>query len=310
VKSILKKLLLGIHHPKEYICASAGEISGGLDCFVFVNGEKIPANDDLLFLGYRPLVMCWITEKFKGEKLTVLFQRKDNSEKIATLELKLEKEFLLGEKRILFFHGISSAQKFESGFHQFMFKGYDRFRSKGPANIDLNPQLYNQVKIAYSIPREIKLVSLCNEKGCNIFPTDLHGRAGKEHYLISLRNDKKASKQFEEIKKLALWTINAEYAAEAYAMGKNHSLDLRGKENFSLTGNQSPAFNFPGPVGALACEEFELEKTLCDIGIHRIFLLRSKSVASVPDQRRLIHLHRSYVQWHIKMGFHFTESGR
>jgi hypothetical protein len=66
VKSILKKILLGIHHPKEYIAAGAGEIQGGLNCFILTNGQKVPAENNLLFLGYSPLVMGWITEDFSG----------------------------------------------------------------------------------------------------------------------------------------------------------------------------------------------------------------------------------------------------
>jgi hypothetical protein len=310
VKSSLKKLLFGIHHPKEYICAPAGEISGGLNCFAIVNGEKAAVTENFLFLGYRPLIMGWLAEKFDGNQLTVLFERKDNSETVAKLNLKLVKEFQSGENKLFFFTGISSTQEFESGFHQFMFKWHDRFRSKGPGNIDLDPELYNQVKIAYSIPREIKLVTLCNEKGFNVFPTDLHGKVGNEHYLISLRHDKKACAQLEETGKLALWTVDAKHASEVYAMGKNHSQDLAPKEKFSFTENESALFHFPEPVGAIGCEEFEIEKIIGDVGIHRLFLLKSKSVPLIPDPRRLVHLHRSYVQWHVKTGFPFTEAKR
>ena len=310
MKSILKKALFGIDHPKEYICASAGEISGGLNCYALVNGEKILVTENLLFLGYRPLIMGWITEKFDGKELTISFERKDNAKIVAGLTLRLEKEIPLAEKTLFLFKGISSKQQFESAFHQFMFKWYDRFRPKQAGNIDLDPALYNEVKIAYSIPREIKLITLGNENDFNVFPTDLHGRAGNVEYIISLRHDKKACAQVMETGKLALWTVNAKHVAEIYALGKNHSRDLSAKENHSFTTNQSPLFHFPEPFGAINCEELELQKTIADIGIHRILLFKSNSGSANSDPKRLVHLHRSYLQWHIKNGFAFTEAKR
>ncbi|MDQ3111387.1 MAG: hypothetical protein M3R17_15990 [Bacteroidota bacterium] len=50
MKVTLKKALLGIHLPKEYIATSAGEISDGVNCFVLANGQKIPAGYYLFYL--------------------------------------------------------------------------------------------------------------------------------------------------------------------------------------------------------------------------------------------------------------------
>ena len=107
MKSILKKLLLGVIHPQEYICAQAGEIHDALDCFALVNGNKIPVTDGLHFLGYRPLIMGWITEKFEDKDLILLFERKDNGKLIASMTLQLEQKFPLEKndnilKRIIY----------------------------------------------------------------------------------------------------------------------------------------------------------------------------------------------------------------
>ncbi|MEO5641801.1 MAG: hypothetical protein ABIQ40_18875 [Bacteroidia bacterium] len=310
MKSILKKILLGITHPQEYICAAAGTISGGLDCYALVKNERINVTDTLLFLGYRPLVMGWITKNFEGKELELQFVRKDNQALVATLKLKTEKKIPLEEKTIYLFKGIASLQKFESRFHQFMFRLYERLRPKQNGNIDLDPELYNQVKIAYSIPREIKVVTLGKENKWNVFPTDLHGKAGASSYIISLRHDKQPCRQLIETGKLALWSVNADHAQGVYAMGKNHSRDFSSAENFSFTDSESPQFHFPEPAGAIGCEELELQSTIADVGIHRIFLLKPIHANSENDTSRLVHLHRSYLQWHIKNGFPFTEAKR
>jgi hypothetical protein len=310
VKSILKKVLFGIHHPREYISASAGAVSGGLDCFLRANGKEIPVSKEMLFLGYRPLLMGWIAEKCEDEKTVLEFRRKSDGAKMATLHLRLEKQFSLSEKTLFIFKGISSEQSFDSSFHRFMFRWYERFRSKPAGNIDLDQRLYNMVKIAYSIPREIKLVTLEDEKGRNIFPTDLHGKAGSKGYIISLRHDKKACQQVEQIGCLALWTISSKKAKDAYAMGCNHSKDLAAAITYPVTG-ESPLYGFPKPEGALSCCELELEKVIGDFGIHRLLLFKIVSGRGDDDNpERLIHLHRSYVQWHVKNGLTFTEAKR
>lgn len=304
----LKKLFFGINHPQEYTCAKAGDIENVPDCFVISGDKKIKVKDDLLFLGYAPLIFAWTTEeKIQSAGIHVVLQK--DGKKLAELILETQQEILSEGKTIVILKGISSKQYFESAFHQKMFRWYDRFRPKHTGNINLDPEGYNQLKIAYSIPREIKLISLGNETVCNVFPTDLHGPAGKGHYIISLRHDKKACGQVQETGKLALWTMPGENAKEAYALGKNHSKDLSpGRTSF--TSHESPLYHFPEPKGALSVCELELEKAIGDYGIHRLLLFKIVSGQKNENPERLVHVHRSYLQWHLKQGFSFTEIRR
>lgn len=300
----LKKLLFGIERPQEYTCAKAGDVENVLDCFVVAGNKKIKTGNDLLFLGYSPLVFGWVTDDAPGKNIEIHFQ--NNAQTIAKIGLELLNEFPAGEKKLFIFRGISSSQHFETAFHQLMFRWYDRFRKKHASNINLDPGLYNQLKIAYSIPREIKLITLGNENAWNVFPTDLHGPAGNDHYIISLRHDKKACRQAEETGKLALWTVNAENAKDVYALGKNHSKDLSAdRTHFTL--HESHLYHFPEPKGALSGCELELEKVIGDYGIHRLLLFKITSGQKNENPQRLVHVHRTFLQWHLKQGYSFPE---
>jgi hypothetical protein len=308
VKSLLKKLLLGIEHPQEYICAGADDVENVLNSYVLAGDKKIAAGKDLLFLGYSPLIMSLETsEEISNREIIFCLENKDRI--LAKIVLEIQEKFLLEGKFLFLLKGKSSEQKFETGFHQFMLRLYDRFRPKHNFNIDLDPQLYNQVKIAYSLPREIKLITLGKENQWNIFPTDLHGFFGKEHYIISLRHDKKACAQVEENGMLALWSISKNYAQQAYALGKNHSQELSSSTEF-FTENKSLVLHLPEPKGAISCMELKLEKVIGDYGIHRLLLFKIISGNKDENPERLVHLHRSYVQWHLKNGFAFAEEKR
>src|ERR1044072_1105483 len=155
VKSHLKKIFFGIRLPKEYISTFSGGISGGLNCYTGINGIQINLSENLLFLGYKPLLMGISGNReflnlFENKQtLQIDFRRNENSEIIAQLILKKENVFSFEENGIIILSGITGFQKFESPFHQFMFRFYDRSRSKQTGNINLDPNLYNQVKIAY-----------------------------------------------------------------------------------------------------------------------------------------------------------------
>ena len=303
----LKKFLFGINHPLEYICAKAGDVEHPLDCFIITPDKKSKTGNDLLFLGYSPLVFGWHTDELPGKRIEIRLEQR--SQLVAKLELEYQDEILLEGKKLFLFKGIASEQHFDSAFHQMMFRWYDRFRPKHNGNINLDPELYNQLKIAYSIPREIKLITLGDGNAWNIFPTDLHGSVGKDHYLISLRHDKRAGRQVQETAKLALWAVNGENAKEVYALGKNHSKEFsQNKDHF--TSHQSPLYHFPGPLGALSGCELQLDKVIGDYGIHRLLLFKITSGQKAEDPQQLVHVHRSYLQWHLKRGFSFAEIRR
>jgi hypothetical protein len=309
MKTLIKKLLFGIDHSQEYICAGAGGVENVLNSYVLAGDKKISVGKNLLFLGYSPLIMSLETdEEISNRDITFFLENKGRI--LAKIVLEIQGKIPLEGKLLFLLKGKSAEQKFESSFHQFMFRWYERFRPKHSFNVDLDSRLYTQVKIAYSLPREIKLITLGKENKWNIFPTDLHGYSGKEHYIISLRHDKKACAQAEENGKLALWSISKNYSQQAYALGKNHSQELSSSSTEFFTGNKSPVFHLPEPKGAFTCLELELENVIDDYGIHRLLLFKIVSRNKDENPERLVHLHRSYVQWHLRNGFGFEEEKR
>lgn len=81
--------------------------------------------------------------------------------------------------------------------------------------------LYEQVRIAYAMPREIAIITVGNGINFNMFPTDLPEHVGVGWFIGSLRSAGKASKQVQLFKRICISSINPEWHNRAY--------DFRGK---------------------------------------------------------------------------------
>ncbi|MEI9943390.1 MAG: hypothetical protein WDN26_04150 [Chitinophagaceae bacterium] len=78
----------------------------------------------------------------------------------------------------VFYEALKGNHHFVSGFHQSMAAISNMLYNKKPGNVFLKGNLFSQVQIAYSVPRNISLVTLGENELYNLFPTDLHGAHG------------------------------------------------------------------------------------------------------------------------------------
>ena len=155
--------------------------------------------------------------------------------------------------------------------HQFINRQLQRLHSRQSTNVSLNDNLYDQVRIAYAIPRQISIVTVSDGSRINMFPTDLHGPIGENVYAGSLRIGGLANNQVETYKRIVISKVDASFYRESYALGKNHMAELQGVEEFSISPERSHVFDFPLPRAVVSYQELKHIDSL-DYGIHRIHL--------------------------------------
>jgi len=157
--------------------------------------------------------------------------------------------------------------------------------------------IYNQARLMYALPRKISLIVTGENGRYNVCPTDLHGQADEDHYLISLRKNGKLNEQVLEYKKLLLADMEARMYKEVYALGKNHMQELKTPEHFSiLRGDRSSMYGLPLPVNTISYMELELLETT-DMGIHHIHLFKINHRENIKDGSRLMHIHAHYAAY-------------
>jgi flavin reductase (DIM6/NTAB) family NADH-FMN oxidoreductase RutF len=207
-----------------------------------------------------------------------------------------------GDMDIVYYEGIKGEHRFLSSFHQYVIALNNRLYNKNPGNVYLHTNLYKQVQIAYSVPRVISLITVSDGELFNLFPTDLHGTVNEQYYINSLRHEGKACKQVEASRRVVISQVHCDAYKTAYSLGKNHTQDLRSKDNFPFGNTSSSVFQLPLPQLALDYRDLELVQCF-EHGIHKLLLYKivSRQVLS-HEPVTLAHIHNVYATWRHNNG--------
>jgi len=197
---------------------------------------------------------------------------------------------------------VKGSHHFISPFHQFIIQLYNRLYQKKTGNVYLPGNLYKQVQIAYSLPRNISMITVRQNNRFNLFPTDLHGPVNDDLYIISLRHDGKACEQVISSGRILLSQVDCDFYKIAYALGKNHMQDWKEKENYPFSDGVSAHLQLPLPRSALFYRELELQDSFT-CGIHRVMLFKTLYSQRFQDSpSTLAHIHNVYATWRQNNG--------
>jgi flavin reductase (DIM6/NTAB) family NADH-FMN oxidoreductase RutF len=319
VKALLKRILTGLTIEQEYVCLGYEGFRDPLKVFLTLRGvnstEEVTYRH--IFLGYKPLVIA-ITFPIESvtdlsEEICLSFSGNDfsinsnwkgfPSSKVSIARLKMKKIEVrkLSNEHVVFYKGLRGDHKFISYPSQFFNSIAQRVKNRTKDNISLEGNLYDQVRIAYSVPRKISLITVCNDDLMNLFPTDLHGFVGEGFYLSSLRIMGRACQQVEQARKIVISEVDSNQFKVAYQLGKNHMKMMVEKNSFEFSGKFSKTFTIPLPVGVLLYRELELLNSF-DVGIHRILIYKVVYSEKISELQTLAHIHQYYAQWRNDTG--------
>ena len=320
VNDLLRKMLTGIGIRQEYLCVALEELADILSVRL-----ATPASSDTLdvtgthvFLGYRPLLLAIPfadadSPAARAAEVCLSFQAgafaadttwrgfPASSDSIARLHLKKIRERKVGDRLLAYYEGVFGAHRLLGAFHRFMNRWLEQFKQRPEGNVALDPNLYEQVRIAYSLPRIISLVSVGDGERMNLFPTDLHGPVDGAHYTSSLRIGGRACEQVEAGRRIVLSEIAAGAFQLAYRLGKNHMQPPRERSAFELQASPSAMLGLGLPAAVVRYRELEWFEHF-DRGIHRVFMYRVLGEQRVADGPRLAHVHKCYAQWRADRG--------
>jgi flavin reductase (DIM6/NTAB) family NADH-FMN oxidoreductase RutF len=206
---------------------------------------------------------------------------------------------VLGEEVVMFYEGIHGEHLFLNGIHQWVNRQRGKWRPQSPNNVGLPGNLIEQVRIAYSVPRLISIITVRDGTTMNMFPTDLHGALGEKFYAGSLRLGGSANAQIDKYNQVAISEVEPSFYKQAYLLGKNHMRELQSESGFPLARTRTKHLNFPLPAAAVSYRELKKIDSL-DIGIHRIHLYEIiHRQVLLQDKPFLSHIHQYYAQWRL-----------
>ncbi len=221
---------------------------------------------------------------------------------VAQLLLMKIEEKVLDEDAVLFYDGTHGEHVFLSSIHQKINQQHEKWRKQNPNNVDLPGNLVEQVRIAYSAPRRISIITVSDGNLMNMFPTDLHGAVGEKFYAGSLRLGGLANHQIEKYEQIVISEVEPSFYKQAYSLGKNHMRELQKESEFSHHPMRSKKFNFPLPIAVTSYREMKRIDSF-DAGIHRIHLYEVIHRQVIQeDNASLTHIHQYYAQWRLDHG--------
>jgi len=317
-------MLTGISIRQEYLCVALEDLADTVSVHLTTrdNPGVLDVTGTHLFLGYHPLVLAVPFEDAdsaaaRAAEACLGFQAStfvpDSAWRgfptardcIARLHLKKIQERRMGDRLLVFYEGVRGAHRLLGAFHRFMNGWLEQLKRRPEGNVALDPNLYEQVRIAYSLPRIISLVSVGQGEGdrehMNLFPTDLHGPVGDAHYVSSLRVGGRACEQVQAARRIVISEIAADAFQLAYRLGKNHMRPPQERGAFELHPTPSATLGLGVPAAVVRYRELEWYEHL-DCGIHRVFLYRVLREARVNNRPRLAHVHQCYAQWRADRG--------
>jgi flavin reductase (DIM6/NTAB) family NADH-FMN oxidoreductase RutF len=302
----LKKHLTGLTIPQEYVCVDLQNFENPLSVFLLLRNHKsLNVTASHLFLGYKPLIIGLpfdindvnYIEVQNQNKISLCF--KDDASSVAKLELTKIGEKTFGNEVIFFYAGELGTHSFLNPFHQWVNHLREKLRKQAPNNVSLPGNLGEQVRIAYSTPRIISIITTSDSNKMNMFPTDLHGAIGKKYYAGSLRKNGRANEQVEKYGQIVISEVEASFYKQAYTFGRNHMQELQPEDEFQLHTVRSKNFNFPLPSAVISYRELKRINSF-DYGIHLIHLYEVVHEQVVQASKfHLAHIHQFYAQWRI-----------
>lgn len=314
--NFLRKFITGLTIPQEYLCLSMEKLENPLCIFLTTrNKEFWNITSNHLFLGYRPLIMAIVIKKeneaMLAEEMVCLNfvhgepERGDIWNGYLTFKnpqarLILKKMFSknLAGQLVIFYQGYFGEHYFINPLYQNINKQRGKLRKSKSDNISLPGNLYDQVRIAYSVPRIIALMTVSDGDEMNIFPTDLHGPCGNGFYISSLRLGGKANDQIEQTGRALLAFMPVNQYKAVYTLGKNHMKNMAGHSGFPLLPEKSRVLKMPIP--AFALKYYELKRLdSFDAGIHRIHIFHCLHKENISNGHTLAHIHQYYAQWRL-----------
>ncbi len=296
----------GLYYLQEYLCLATETFEQPLHAYLFSKGQVVKDITKLhSFVGYHPLILAMPEKDANSETIDIVFSNQalqpneifSKKDAIASLRLQKINEPSFQTGAISFYEGIHGAHRFVSPFHQYIIGLNNRLYNKKKGNVFLEDNLYKQVQVAYALPRNISLITVGQNNSFNLFPTDLHGTADNQHYIISLRFSGKACRQVENTGKILITGLNSEFYKTVYALGKNHMQEMKPKENFPFGNQVSAHLQLPLPESALSYRELELQDSF-NHGIHKLMLFKILTTQQVQDNlSTLSHIHNAYATW-------------
>ena len=153
--------------------------------------------------------------------------------------------------------------------------------------------------VTFIRPHPLALVSVSTAEGENIFPMNLMGDIGNDHFAFALKDSRLAAHLVAGSGRLAVSNLPLPLCSTAIAMAINHTRPAIDLTQLSFRVRESLTFYLPVPVLATRVRELEVVK-MVKLGSHNLFLARIRSEEVVSNSPQVNIIHGFYQHWRCR----------
>ena len=279
----------------EYICVNQHELTSQIKVLLRSENKSIDVSTAHLLLGYNPLIIAISKQELNSPDGTYTLQFYTNELLCGIIKLQI---LPMVHDSLCFFEGIKAKHSLLNPLQKLM-HGLKQIRAAKSHPLYPDKNRYDQIRVPYSFPRNISVLTLRKGELYNIFPTDLYGEIfrGKE-YIISLRENGKAYEQVKNADEITLSKVASHAFERIYLLGKNHMQDMKALAEFQNHLRESK----PDSKRSISkdCIQYRVLRNKHEIklGIHCLITFSIDEKIDLHLQNdSLSHIHEYYALW-------------
>jgi flavin reductase (DIM6/NTAB) family NADH-FMN oxidoreductase RutF len=179
---------------------------------------------------------------------------------------------------------------------QFAYSQWRNPRRQSTPEIRTPERELHALFVFYICPRPVVLVSVVAGDVGNIFPMDLVGPVGSQHFTLALHSTSRALPLIESSRRVALSSVPVGQTQVAYNLGKNHKRLFVDWSSVPFGLTASPAFALPVPKFSLRIREMEVERVR-PLGSHTLLISRVVEDHCWAEGLQFFQAHGFYEEW-------------
>ncbi len=311
VRKVLKGLVFGSASFPQQCSIGLHDPQSEISVWLHGLGQPRDVTQNNVIASARPFTIgiglerSPISAEAGGTPLSLQFRERDGEQRLlGVIRLRLNEVTTVGLDQVGFFEILSCTNycvpraRLWARYAQY---GYQRWRSRTHpgSNVPMVGREVHSVFVFYICPRPVVLVSVVDGNFTNIFPMDLIGPVGMQHFSLALHSTSTAVPLMERSRRIALSSVPIEQTSVAYQLGRNHNKTSVEADEIPFATTKSAAFALPVPCFALRVREMQIE-SVRTVGSHTLFLARTVEDCQLAEGLQLFFVHGFYQAWRCR----------
>jgi flavin reductase (DIM6/NTAB) family NADH-FMN oxidoreductase RutF len=272
-------------------------------------GESVDVTNRHTIACCAPMVMAVSVEtghpaiRAKGESFSLRFvERKTHERTLGVVRLATSAVLSLGRSELILFKVLGSTNhclpRLRLWTH-YVPEAHSNWRKLPSFDVKMSSSEIRASQVAFIRPHPLVLGSVSSEAVGNIFPMNLMGELGNEHFGFALKDSRRVAHLVARVGQIALSNVPLSLCPIAFKLAANHTKESIAWNQLPFPLKMSRQLRIPVPASAPRVRELKIEQVR-KIGSHTLFVARIVSDETLSDMPVVHTIHGFYQHWRMR----------